>query len=225
MERLKALLYCLRCHLVLLTFIGLAAGGYWLREDLYGYFGSDAPNPVEGQVVRERAVGDTDLETRARSGSRAGPKGSQGKQRTVISDPVAVYQPPSARDLVDAGNFAFRPVDDSEEAAVSGILGRQELLTEARRAYWNGDIRQAVLAYQRLIEAFPDQPDYPGELGNIYYEQGARQLAASFYNDSARMLVERGERSRAEALARVLEELDPEIATALRELLERTAQQ
>ena len=39
MERLKALLYCLRCHLVLLTFVALAAGGYWVRGDLYRHFG------------------------------------------------------------------------------------------------------------------------------------------------------------------------------------------
>ena len=31
-----------------------------------------------------------------------------------------------------------------------------ELLTQARRAYWNGDIRLAVRGYQRLIDAYPD---------------------------------------------------------------------
>jgi hypothetical protein len=204
MERLKALLYCLRCHLVLLIFVGLAAGGYWLRADLYRQFGlavgvEPKSEPAPSELIASPAE---PLPTE--------PKPAPAEPRS----PTPQLQ--SAQGPADTGAFSFRPLDVPQSEALPDFPNHQELLTQARRAYWNGDIRLAVRGYQRLIDAYPDQPDYPGELGNIYYEQGARQLAASFYLDSARLLLERGERSRAQALAEILDGLDAGAANELR---------
>ncbi len=211
MERLKALLYCLRCHLVLLIFVALAAGGYWLRGDLYRHFGwavQSEPESASDPAAAEAKP--TPVE-----GSRPAIDRSPNPAEPRLVKPGAS----PAQQLVAAGDFSFRPLDTPQSEALSGVPSHQELLIQARRAYWNGNIRLAVRNYQRLIDTYPDHPDYPGELGNIYYEQGARQLAASFYLDSARLLLERGERSRAQALAEILDGLDAAAAGELRERL------
>ncbi len=220
MERLKALLYCLRCHLVLLIFIGLAAGGYWLRADLYQHFGLAAglePESESVAVPSERALARVDALPANPEPAPAEPRRVpvQGAQ-TLVKARLVAPQAPTAEELADAGDFSFRPLDGASFESLPDLPNRQEMLTQARRAYWNGDIRLAVRSYERLIDSYPDQPDYPGELGNIYYEQGARQLAASFYLDSARLLLKRGERSRAEALAKILDGLDAGAAAELR---------
>jgi tetratricopeptide (TPR) repeat protein len=226
MERLKALLYCLRCHLVLLIFLGLAAGGYWLRADLYRHFGLAAgfgPESASVAVPSERALARVDdlpanPEPAGAEPRRVPVEGTQ----TMVAARLVAPQAPTAEELAEAGDFSFRPLGVASFEALSDLPNRQELLTQARRAYWNGDIRLALRSYERLIDAYPDQPDYPGELGNIYFEQGARQLAASFYLDSARLLLKRGERSRAEALAEILDALDAGSADELRRWLAGT---
>lgn len=228
MKRLKALLYCLRCHLVLLLFAGLAAGAYWLRDDLYRYVGLEFER-LAITTAPDKGIGDRqhEIEQPDQAGTGAGGTLDSGVSPAIA--PNSAYaelppapEPPTAEELVELGGYAFRSADESENQAPGPFGERQELLMEARRAYWNGDIRAAVKGYQRLIDAFPDQPDYFGELGNVYYEQGAQQLAAGFYYDSARLLLERGERSRAEALADVLGKMDADAAQQLRQALAST---
>lgn len=227
MERLKALLYCLRCHLVLLIFAALAAGGYWVRGDLYRYFGWAVPS--EPGSASERAAVELTVASADPVSAAANPPRVEDGQPAIdrISSPaqpmLAKAGAPRVQRPVAAEDFSFRPLDSPQSGALSAVPSQQELLIEARRAYWNGDIRWAVRSYQRLIDRYPDHPDYPGELGNIYYEQGARQLAASFYLDSAHLLLERGERSRAQALADILDGLDAAAAGELRGRLSGTA--
>jgi hypothetical protein len=227
MERLKALVYCLRCHLVLLIFVALAAGGYWVRGDLYRHFGwalQSGPGSASDRAAVELTVAAADpLSVEAKPIRVEDGQSAIDRMSSPAEPGLAKAGAPPVQQPIAAGDFSFRPLDAPQSGALSEVPSQQELLIEARRAYWNGNIRLAVRSYQRLIDSYPDHPDYPGELGNIYYEQGARQLAASFYLDSAHLLLERGERSRAQGLAEILDGLDAAAAGELRGRLSGTA--
>ena len=124
-------------------------------------------------------------------------------------------------------DFRFRPLEDAPASSYEGVVGNNredDLLNRARRAFWNDDLPAAVGHYQALIKAFPNNPDYLGELGNVYFEQRERELAAQAYFESAVRLENQGERHRAVKLAELLQKIDPTYAKALEEYLDSSGQ-
>ena len=148
----------------------------------------------------------------------AEPSGDERATELSRSLVPAVYQQAS----YSAEGFHFRPLDDASvapgEMAVGGRQG--DLLNQARRAYWNDEPDSAVSLYETLIQEFPHNPDYLGELGNVYFQQGNKALAAQAYFEAAVRLENQGERSRAERLQELLQKIDPAYATALDEHLD-----
>lgn len=87
-------------------------------------------------------------------------------------------------------------------------------LREARQAQAAGK-PDADKIYKRLIRQFPDSPDLPGELGNIYYVQGKLSEAAEQYFETARRLIRRHQPGQAACLIAVLKRIAPAKAEAL----------
>jgi len=103
-----------------------------------------------------------------------------------------------------------------------GAERRNEMLAAARRAYWNHDLPLSIRHYQALIQAFPNDPDYFGEVGNIYFEQGRNEQAAQAYYEAALLLLARGQRTRAGEMVELLQKTSPSHAESLLERLQGT---
>lgn len=94
-------------------------------------------------------------------------------------------------------------------------------LLSARQDYWNRDYAQAIDKYQRLIQQYPDKPDYLGELGNIYYTLNDTKRAANLYYRAARLLLEQNKFQHAASLLAPITALDRELADSLQQQLKR----
>ena len=94
-------------------------------------------------------------------------------------------------------------------------------LIRARKAYWNNDYARAIEEYKRLIRQHPDNPDYLGELGNIYYTLNDDQHAAKLYFQAAMLFVQQNKAQRARSLIAPITAMDRELGERLQHQLER----
>ena len=119
---------------------------------------------------------------------------------TVTEDEVVTEQPESPAPDVTPPVPATEQVTDSEPestvveapaAALESNAGKSayESLAAAREAYWLRDYEGAENHYRLLIQLEPDNPDWHGELGNMYFAQGQwEQAAAAYYEAGVRLL-------------------------------------
>jgi hypothetical protein len=102
------------------------------------------------------------------------------------------------------------------EATVSDNGKReQELLNQARQAYWQRHYDDAVVAYKKLLRMNPENPDLYGELGNLYYTMGAWELAGEAYYQASQRLLKTGQTAQLGYLLRVIKGLNPDLADKL----------
>jgi len=90
-------------------------------------------------------------------------------------------------------------------------------LAAARAAFWARDFAQAEQLYKQLATEHPAASEPVGELGNMYFTQGRWHDAAAAYGDAVERLARAGDVPRAWRLLRVLNDLDPARAQAIRE--------
>ena len=94
----------------------------------------------------------------------------------------------------------------------------QSRLSQAREAYWGGDMDITTELYMALASDAPDNADINGELGNILYSQGRYAEAADYYFIAGKLLVADQKLEQAGQLLGVLQSLAPQKADALRAL-------
>ncbi len=94
-------------------------------------------------------------------------------------------------------------------------------LIRARKAYWNNDYARAIDEYKRLIRQHPDNPDYLGELGNIYYTLNDDQHAAKLYYQAAMIFLQQNKRQRARSLIAPITAMNRELGERLQRQLKR----
>ncbi|VBB69622.1 hypothetical protein RIEGSTA812A_PEG_1095 [invertebrate metagenome] len=85
----------------------------------------------------------------------------------------------------------------------------------ARRLFWEQNPAIAEQAYQILIREYPDEPDLPGELGNIYWNYGRWQEAAALYHEAGLRAMRVSNSRQVGAVIRILQYLDPDRAELL----------
>lgn len=238
--RLRFLLHCVQCHLVLVILVAFGVAGYLLRDDLGALVAG--PQPASG-LTQQRAVIDANESPGAASAGFAppgspggGPEAEGGQFGTdlhpqssaewgVVAAPDASAPqqgPLDADSLLTEGEFSFRPLDDELASDPGDTERRNEMLAAARRAYWNHDLPLSIRHYQALIQAFPNDPDYFGEVGNIYFEQGQNEQAGQAYYEAALLLLARGQRTRAREMVELLRKTSPSHAESLLERLQGT---
>lgn len=120
-------------------------------------------------------------------------------------EPAPVVEPPAGAGTRDAG-------EPGQE---------QELLSQARQAYWQHNYDDAEAAYRQLLEINPDNPDWYGELGNLYYATGKWKLAGEAYYQAATRLWQTGRTAQLGYLLRVLKGLDPDLADKLEQEMQQ----
>lgn len=89
----------------------------------------------------------------------------------------------------------------------------------ARKSFYQRDYEKSVQSYQEVIDNTEDNFDAYGELGNVYFNQGKREQAASAYFEAAAILVKKGQGNRAKSLMGLLRHLDKSKADELQALL------
>jgi TolA-binding protein len=93
------------------------------------------------------------------------------------------------------------------------------LLYDARQAFWDKDYQTAIEGYQRLIDQYPQNADYSGELGNIYYVLNDYNNAAELYYRTAQLLLQKGDRDAARQLLSPINAMNRELGDKLKQKL------
>jgi hypothetical protein len=126
--------------------------------------------------------------------------------------PVASDAPvTAATPAVEAPVEATGTVATEAAAVSSAVVARvnpYQLLASAREAYWLHDYEQAETIYRELTALEPDNPDWYGELGNMYFSQGKWDESASAYYEAGARLVKAGRLARARDLVKVIRGLN-----------------
>ncbi len=106
----------------------------------------------------------------------------------------------------------------AQPAADATFIPMQTTLSQARDAYWSGDLELAEQLYRTLAMQTPTDADAAGELGNILYAQEKFGEAAKFYLLAGQQLIADNQSERAAPLIGVLQSLAPDKADQLRAL-------
>ncbi len=92
----------------------------------------------------------------------------------------------------------------------------------ARKSFFQRKYDLSEQSYQNVIDNTTDNYDAYGELGNVYFNQGKKQQAASAYFEAASILVRKGQIQRARTLMGLLRQLDSTKASELQTLIDST---
>ncbi len=91
---------------------------------------------------------------------------------------------------------------------------------EARNLFWQGS-KDTQAAYEKLIEAYPDNADLVGELGNVYYRDGEPLKAADMYFKAGELFIAAKNYDRARDMAAILVKLAPQKAKELQAAMQQ----
>ncbi len=92
----------------------------------------------------------------------------------------------------------------------------------ARKSFYQRNYELSEQSYQKVIDSTKDNFDAYGELGNVYFNQGKKEQAASAYFEAAAILVRKGQINRARSLMGLLHHLDKSKADELQRLIDST---
>ena len=90
-----------------------------------------------------------------------------------------------------------------------------EILLMAREAYWNNGFDEAAELYIKLIKQNPNEMEYKGELGNVYWKQGYPKKAAELYSEIALPMIENGHSDRVASMVGFIGLFYPDRATTI----------
>ena len=131
-------------------------------------------------------------------------------QPANIAEPVA--KPP----VLDDAAMEYL---QSKPTVSRSAIELDDLMFKARKAYWDKDYETAIFFYQQLIQDDGDNPDYIGELGNIYYSINDFDNAAEHYYQAAIILIARNDYQQASLLLSPINAMNRKLGDQLRQKL------
>lgn len=196
---IPTLLSFVASHLVVLTFAGFVIVGGWLFSDRGASQQPALPDEGPGKqapVVEEPSV--SPVTEGAIKGTAVPPvEQVEPTSRVGQGDLLGKRQPQliggTLPNYASAGDRAFRPPVADDSWSVARPPSREDIVQNARRAFWNGDFEAAEAGYMDAITRYPDDPDLFGELGNLYHSMGRRERAMDAFYESALRLRAKGE--------------------------------
>ena len=129
-----------------------------------------------------------------------------------VTEPPPAEQPPA----IDTETLKFL---QSTPTVSKTIIELDELLFKARKAYWDKDYPLAISYYQQLIEGDGDNPDYIGELGNIYYSINDFENASQQFYQAAIILIARNQHDQARMLLSPITAMNRDLGDQLKRKL------
>ena len=203
----SSLLNFLATHLVALCLLAFLVVGLQLSGTQQR--GVAAPeSPSENAVVPElgespsvddagigNQVGSDALKPPVTAPGEAGPQDYQPPRMIGGSIPIHGEQAPLPQAVVPDQGLPFRP-PGRHQFQLASPPTRDEMVQQARRAFWNGDFEGAESAYMSVISAYPEDADAFGELGNLYQAMGKDEQAMDAYFEAGILLEQAGEREK-----------------------------
>lgn len=135
----------------------------------------------------------------------------------LIGGSIPLYEQPRfappVRAAAPAAEEGFRPSDAGQVAQPQDRAPtRDDLVQQARRAFWNGDFEAAEAAYMALISAYPGDADGFGELGNLYESMGRPAAALdAFFEAGVRLKAGGGGEKLSQIIELLTREGDPRV--------------
>lgn len=134
----------------------------------------------------------------------------------AASTPALQAQPEPEEKLPPQSDMDFM---ETTPTVSQTIINLDEHLLKARKAYWDKDYDQAIRLYQQLIKDDATNPDYIGELGNIYYSINDYDTAAQHYYRAALILMDQGKREQAMLLVSPISAMNRDLGDQLKRKL------
>jgi len=237
---LSSLVGWVASHLVALSLLGFLLAGLQVFGvlGLPGERGRDASTDVETTGIgREPAVtraptpgfvdqghqGETQGAVRDTPSAQSPPPeetSSRRKTPKLIGGSLPVYEQshfgsPVEGPAAPAAEVGFRPRAEEPPAEMPPPT-RDDLVQQARRAFWNGDFEGAEAAYLALVTAYPEDADGFGELGNLYESMGRTDAALDAYFEAGVRLKAVGEK---EKLSKIIDLMNREGDSRIQQLV------
>lgn len=180
---------------------------------------SNAPDEVMTEAEKEDVTPNVPVEDQGNQAESTVP--------TVVEDNVVItglMQANESAATSDSTNVQNNTRAESLDNTMPTKLEQPEalsdevaILNKARNAFWRGDIKKSISAYNNLIDKNPAEANYYGELGNVLYSSGQWKEAGSSYYQAASILIEQNKPQQVGYLHYVLQGLDNELAEKLAE--------
>ncbi len=138
------------------------------------------------------------------------------KNESVESQPESIVSREQQTSVSDQKEVVFI---ESQPTVSEVIIEQDELLFQARKAYWDKDYQKAIASYQQLIQKEKDNADYLGELGNIYYALNDFPNAARHYYQAAMALIKNNQYEHARQLVSPVTAMNRELGEELKRKL------
>ena len=106
-------------------------------------------------------------------------------------------------------------VPDMDKRDVVNAATQDEMLQQARQAYWNKEYTLSIEIYSSLIGQNSENPDYRGELGNIYYAMNDYPNASDLFYQAAQLLISQNQTERAQLLVSPITAMNRELGSQL----------
>ena len=176
--------------------------------------------PSQEQPSQEQATQDQATQEQA---TQEQANHEQATQAQATQEPPAQTQMATATPTASAA----APAAASGAASESGPQTNpedarlQQQLERAREFYWQRDLRDAASAYQSLGEAYPENAEVWGEIGNFYFSLRRGEQAGAAYSHAIELLMQNNDPVRARQLLGVLFRLDARKARELETRLQQ----
>ncbi len=181
------------------------------------------------QLLGQKTVSDSALSKNERASEKSATSAKTNLRQHTAPTYRNKNQPVTQNPLVASDS---KPVTQPDLVAVPTLTGsavsrsnRNADLMRARQAYWDKAYHRSITEYRRLIEQNRDNPDYLGELGNVYYTLNDDQHAAQMYYQAALLFIQHRQPQHARSLLAPITALDRELGDRLKSQLARNAYQ
>ena len=108
----------------------------------------------------------------------------------------------------------------AENIVSAEAQGDKNQLYLARQAYWDKNYADAIYFYRQLILQDRNNPDYLGELGNIYYSLNDNLNASNLYYQAAVIFINQNQPDRASSLVAPIIAMNRELGEKLKSQLQ-----
>jgi tetratricopeptide (TPR) repeat protein len=168
---------------------------------------AEAPPPPVVTAETPGQVQQVQADTAGSAGVQTPPQQAQTTESAAATaQPVTSAKPDVAATPAAAGDQM--QASSQQQAIPPADAQLEKQLEEARRFYWQRNLREAAAAYQALSEAYPQNADVWGEMGNVYFSLRQREPASAAYSRCIELLIDQGDQARARQLLNVLFRLD-----------------
>ncbi len=168
----------------------------------------DMPQVASTPVIEEKS------EISSTDGGQDKVASTTEKVVVIESDAKGAFVSPEIERQLENVDEQGKVVDESLHSNV--VI---ESWITARKSFYQRNYDLSEQSYRMVIAKTEDNFDAYGELGNVYFNQGKKQQAATAYFEAAAILVRKGQINRARSMVGVLNFLDKDRANELQRLI------